>query len=56
MDVESNGFDTIGGFVYHQLGKIPSRGDLVEYDGITIEVLSTVGRRLKMLKVISGVH
>lgn len=55
VDVESNGFDTIGGFVYHQLGKIPSRGDLVEYDSITIEVLSTVGRRLKMLKVTSGV-
>lgn len=54
VDVESNGFDTIGGFVYHQLGKIPSRGDLVEYDSITIEVLSTVGRRLKMLKVTTG--
>ena len=52
VDVESNGFDTIGGFVYQQLGKIPSRGDLVEYDGITIEVLSTVGRRLKLLRVV----
>ncbi|MDP7579151.1 MAG: hemolysin family protein [SAR202 cluster bacterium] len=52
VEVKSNGFDTIGGFVYQQLGKIPSRGDLVEYDGITIEVLSTIGRRLKTLKVI----
>ena len=52
VKVKSNGFDTIGGFVYHQLGKIPSRGDLVEYDDITIEVLSTIGRRLKTLKVI----
>ena len=52
VEVKSNGFDTIGGFVYHQLGKIPSRGDLVEYDDITIEVLSTIGRRLKTLKVI----
>ena len=54
VDVESNGFDTIGGFVYQQLGKIPSRGDLVEYDGITIEVLSTVGRRLKLLRVVGA--
>jgi CBS domain containing-hemolysin-like protein len=49
--VESNGFETIGGFVYDRLGKIPSPGDGVTYDGLTIEVISTVGRRLKKLKV-----
>ena len=52
VDVEGDGFDTLGGFVYHRLGKIPSLGDTVEYDGLKIEVLSTVGRRLKRLRVI----
>ena len=51
VSVEGAGFDTLGGFVYHRLGKIPSRGDVVEYDGLKIEVVSTVGRRLKRLKV-----
>jgi CBS domain containing-hemolysin-like protein len=49
--VEGEGFDTLGGLVYQRLGKIPSQGDVVEYDGLRIEVLSTAGRRLKNLHV-----
>ena len=52
VDVEGDGFDTIGGFVYQRLGKIPSSGDTVEYDGVKIEVVSTIGRRLKRLRVV----
>jgi CBS domain containing-hemolysin-like protein len=51
VSVENTGFDTVGGFVLEQLGRIPSVGDIVHHDGIRIEVLSTVGRRLKTLKV-----
>jgi CBS domain containing-hemolysin-like protein len=51
VSVEGDDFDTLGGFVYHRLGKIPSPGDAVQYDGLSIEVISTVGRRLKRLKV-----
>ena len=49
--IEGDGFDTVGGFVYQKLGKIPSPGDTVVYDGLRIEVVSTVGRRLKRLRV-----
>ena len=51
VSMEGDGFDTIGGFVYMRLGKIPSPGDFVEYDGVKIEVISTAGRRLKRLRV-----
>ena len=51
VSVENTGYDTVGGFVLEQLGRIPSVGDIVHHDGIRIEVLSTVGRRLKTLKV-----
>ena len=51
VTVEGDGFDTVGGFVYQRLGKIPSPGDTVEYDSLKIEVVSTVGRRLKRLRV-----
>ena len=49
--IEGDGFDTVGGLVYKQLGKIPGRGDTVQHNGVTIEVLSTVGRRLKRLRL-----
>ena len=52
LKVEGDGFDTVGGFVYDRLGKIPAAGDRVEYDGLQIEVVSTVGRRLKKLRVV----
>ena len=52
--VEADGFDTVGGLVYQRLGKIPTIGEKVTHDGLTIEVVSTVGRRLKMLKVTAG--
>ncbi len=51
VSLGGDGFDTIGGFVYQRLGKIPSPGDFVEHDGVKIEVISTVGRRLKRLRV-----
>lgn len=51
VTVEADGFDTVGGLVYHRLGKIPTVGDAVDFDGLTIEVISTVGRRLQKLKV-----
>ena len=54
--VEDDGFDTVGGFVYQRLGKIPSSGDTVEYDGLKIEVISTVGRRLKRLRVVRSIE
>ena len=51
VSVENTGYDTVGGFVLEQLGRIPGVGDIVHHDGMQIEVLSTVGRRLKTLKI-----
>ena len=49
--VEGEGFDTLGGLVLHLLGRMPNKGDIVEYSGITIQVISTSGRRLKRLRI-----
>jgi CBS domain containing-hemolysin-like protein len=51
VDVQGDGFDTLGGFVLDKLGRMPRRGDIVDYDGLSIEVISTAGRRLKRLRV-----
>lgn len=51
VDIEADGFDTVGGLVYQRLGKIPGSGDSVYYDGVKIEVISTVGRGIKKLRV-----
>ncbi len=52
VSFEGEGFDTIGGFVLHELGKIPSPGDNFSYNNLSIEVISTVGRRLREIKIL----
>ena len=51
VSIESKEFDTVGGFVYHQLGRVPHIGDVVHREGLTFEVASVVGRRLRTLKI-----
>ena len=51
VSFEGEGFDTIGGFVLHQLGKIPSPGDQLEYQNVRIEIISTTGRRVRSLRI-----
>jgi CBS domain containing-hemolysin-like protein len=51
LDIEGEDFDTLGGFVYHQLGRMPAPGDEVRADGLTLRVLSVLGRRIKKVRV-----
>jgi putative hemolysin len=39
-------YDTIGGLIYHRIGGVPSPGDQVQVDGLTLTVESTDGRRV----------
>jgi putative hemolysin len=43
--------DTLGGFIYSQLGKVPVSGERVRYDGLVIEVLTVTGRRIRKVRV-----
>ena len=43
--------DTIGGYVYRTLGRIPTVGDVVSADDLNIEVISVLGRRLRKLRL-----
>jgi putative hemolysin len=53
LDLEDDDeYDTVGGLVFHRLGKVPEPGDRVEVDGLSLTVESTDGRRVgKVLAV-----
>ena len=51
VSIESDDVDTVGGYVYKSLGRIPVAGDVVTTDGIRIEVVSVMGRRLRKLRI-----
>jgi CBS domain containing-hemolysin-like protein len=50
FETEDEDYDTVGGFVYHHLGKVPVAGDEVRVDGLTLRVLSVLGRRIKKVR------
>lgn len=46
-----DGFDTVGGLVFRELGKMPSPGDTISVDGVKITVQSVIGRRIRRVKI-----
>ncbi|MDP6102310.1 MAG: hemolysin family protein [Dehalococcoidia bacterium] len=55
VNLRGEGFDTLGGLLYQQLGKMPVPGDEAKVDGLTIKVISTMGRRIKQVQVARAV-
>lgn len=43
--------DTLGGYIYGQLGKVPEPGETIEAERLRIEVLSVVDRRIRKVRV-----
>ncbi|MFT4930559.1 MAG: putative hemolysin [Natronomonas sp.] len=48
---EAESFETVAGFVYDRLGRIPDEGDAVEYGGVRIAVESMDRTRIRSLLV-----
>jgi len=48
--------DTLGGFIYTQLGAMPSVGSRIVFDDLTLEVLLVEGRRILQVRVVKHLH
>jgi len=51
-DEVSGGYHTIGGFVMHQLGRIPMAGEHFRWDGLNFEVMDMDGKRVDKILVV----
>jgi CBS domain containing-hemolysin-like protein len=53
MDVQlpTDASDTLGGFIYTELGKVPKAGDNVAFADLEFKVESVSGRRIKKVRV-----
>ena len=52
MAVSDERFDTVGGFTYHLLGRVPNAGDEATANGLRIHVLKTLGKRIKKVRMV----
>lgn len=50
-DFEDDEYDTIGGLIIHELGRLPRKGDSIEYGGLNFTVARADRRRVEALKV-----
>ncbi len=48
---EHENFDTIGGFVFHELGRIPTVGEELTWHDVRIKVLDTTRRRINRVRI-----
>lgn len=50
---EEQEFDTIGGLIFFQLGRVPARGEMVDHpSGLRFEIVDADPRRIKKVRVI----
>jgi len=48
---KSPGFESIGGFLFHLLGKIPKKGETVKYDNLLLQVEEVDEKSIKSVKI-----
>ena len=53
VKLDNQDVDTIGGYVYMSLGRMPHVGDVVETESLTIEIMSVLGRRIHKVRVMA---
>jgi magnesium and cobalt exporter, CNNM family len=51
VHIEREGFETVGGFLMTHLGRLPSKGEHFDIDGLGVEVLEVEGRRLNKVRL-----
>ena len=53
VESSSENYDTVGGLVLERLGRLAEVGDVVEHEGLRLEVLSLDGMRIERVRVTS---
>jgi CBS domain containing-hemolysin-like protein len=52
LDLPSGQSDSLGGYIYGQLGHVPAPGEKVHAEGVDFEVLSVTGRRIRKVRAL----
>jgi magnesium and cobalt transporter len=51
VQIERAGFETVGGYLMSQLGRVPAVGERFDVDGLSIEVLDAERRRVNKVRM-----
>jgi putative hemolysin len=51
VEIEPEGFETVGGYVLTRVGRVPAAGETFELDGLVVEVVEAERRRIHRVKM-----
>ena len=51
VEIEADGFETVGGYVLTRVGRVPAVGETFEVDGLVVEVLEAERRRIHKVRM-----
>jgi len=51
LEIESEGFETVGGYILSRLGRVPAVGESFELDAMVVEVLEAERRRIHKVRI-----
>jgi putative hemolysin len=51
VEIEPEGFETVGGYLLTRVGRVPAVGETFEFDGLKIEVLEAERRRIHKVRM-----
>ena len=51
LQIEREGFETVGGYLLAQIGRVPNVGERFEIDGLGVEILDAERRRINKVRI-----
>jgi putative hemolysin len=51
IDIAAGGFETAGGYIMARLGRVPAAGEVLEIDGLTVDIIDAERRRVRKVRV-----
>lgn len=51
LTIPTGDYETIAGFILEQLGRLPSEGETVQYDGVSLTILEMQGPRIARIEI-----
>ena len=51
IEVDEDAFNSVGGFVFHELGRLPKRGDMIRSHGYSLRVESVRQNRIEAVRI-----
>lgn len=51
IQVPKNNFESVGGFIFHLIGRVPKEGEIIAYPGLEIKIEAADERKIEKVKI-----